>query len=85
MKQGKLLHIAISVPDVEKAAAFYEAAFGLERVTESKLSIRLSDGTFHNMDDAEIPIERAEHKYRDPFGVVIDVSTLGWPGASNDV
>lgn len=133
MKQGKLRHIAISVPDVEKAAAFYEAAFSLERVTESKLSIRLSDGivnltlldfptdadagdergadyvglhhigiwvddlqeasrhikqaggTFHNMDDAEIAIEHAEHKYRDPFGVVIDVSTLGWPGASNDV
>ena len=130
MQQGKLRHIAISVPDLKKAAAFYEDAFGLERVTESDLSIRLSDGlvnltllnfptdadagdergadfvglhhigiwvddleeavrrtkqaggTFQSMDDAEIAIEHAEHKYRDPFGVVIDISTRGWPAAS---
>ena len=47
--------------------------------------IKAAGGTFHNIDDAEIAIEHAEHKYRDPFGVVIDVSTLGWPGASNNV
>ena len=35
MQQGKLRHIAISVPDVEKAAAFYESAFGLKRENES--------------------------------------------------
>jgi methylmalonyl-CoA/ethylmalonyl-CoA epimerase len=133
MEQGKLRHIAISVPDVEEAAAFYEAAFGLKRETESPISIRLSDGTvnltlldfptdgdagdergkdfvglhhigvwvddlraageritkaggtFKSMEDAEIPIENAEHKYRDPNGVVIDVSTRGWHGARRDV
>ena len=133
MKQGKLRHIAISVPDVEKAAAFYENAFGLTRENKTATAIRLSDGTvnltllnfptdadagdergcdfvglhhigvwvddlgetaervkraggtFQSMEDAEIPIEHAEHKYRDPFGVVIDVSTRGWDGARRDV
>lgn len=133
MSQAKLRHIAISVPDLEKAAAFYEQAFGLKRVSQSAIAVRLSDGTvnltlldfptdadagdergkdfvglhhigmwvddlaaagerveqaggtFHSMEDAEAPIENAEHKYRDPFGVVIDVSTRGWHGARTDV
>ncbi len=133
MKQGKLRHIAISVPDVEKAAAFYENAFGLKRENKTPTAVRLSDGTvnltllnfptdadagdergcdfvglhhigvwvddlgeaaeqvkraggtFQSMEDAEIPIEHAEHKYRDPFGVVIDVSTRGWDGARREV
>jgi catechol 2,3-dioxygenase-like lactoylglutathione lyase family enzyme len=29
---GQLRHIAIQVPDLEKAAAFYEAVFGLKRL-----------------------------------------------------
>ena len=133
MKQGKLRHIAISVPDARKAAEFYEEAFGLKRVSESGIAVRLSDGvvnltllsfptdadagdergkdfvglhhmgvwvddlaeagerikkaggTFHSMEDATAPIENAEHKYRDPYGVVIDVSTRGWHGAKADV
>lgn len=133
MTQGRLRHIAISVPDLRKAAAFYEDAFGLSRESESAIAIRLSDGTvnltllnfptdadagdergkdfvglhhmgvwvddlteagediknaggvFQSMEDAEIPIENAEHKYRDPFGVVIDISTRGWHGARRDV
>ena len=133
MTQGKLRHIALSVPDLEKAATFYEQAFGLNRENESSIAIRLSDGTVNltllnfptdadsgdergkdfvglhhigvwvddltaaagriekaggtlqSMEDAEIAIEHAEHKYRDPFGVVIDVSTLGWDGARRDV
>ena len=115
------------------AAAFYEQAFGLKRVSESAISIRLSDGTvnltllnfptdadagdergkdfiglhhmgvwvddlaeagerikmaggtFQSMEDATAPIENAEHKYRDPNGIVIDVSTRGWHGARSDV
>ncbi len=42
---AKLRHIAISVPDLEAAAAFYENAFGLERVRQTKMRINLSDGT----------------------------------------
>lgn len=42
---AKLRHIAISVPDLEIAAAFYENAFGLERVRQTRTRISLSDGT----------------------------------------
>jgi catechol 2,3-dioxygenase-like lactoylglutathione lyase family enzyme len=45
---GKIRHIAIQVPDLEKAAAFYEGVFELERVNkvESPIgnAISLSDG-----------------------------------------
>ena len=133
MQKGKLRHIAMSVPDLEKAAAFYEEAFGFQRETTSDFQIRMSEGTinisllnfptdadagdergkdyvglhhigiwvddlaeagqqvqkaggaYHSMDDAKIAIENAEIKYRDPFGVVIDVSTRGWHGARKDV
>ena len=133
MQKGKLRHIAISVPDLEKAAAFYEEAFGFKRETTSDFQIRLSDGvvnisllnfptdadagdergkdyvglhhigvwvddlaeageqvrqaggTVQSMEDARIEIQNAEIKYRDPFGVVIDVSTRGWHGARKDI
>lgn len=46
---AKLRHFAISVPDPEAAAAFYENAFGLTRVGENDhagaTAIYLSDGT----------------------------------------
>ena len=42
---GKLRHIAVTVPDPEEAAQFYEKTFGMERVRESKLGMLLSDGT----------------------------------------
>jgi catechol-2,3-dioxygenase len=35
--EGKVRHIAISVPDKEKAAKFYEETFGLERVSQSRV------------------------------------------------
>ncbi|MGD9767414.1 MAG: VOC family protein [Pseudolabrys sp.] len=45
---GKIRHIAIQVPDLEKAAAFYENVFDLQRVsaTESPIgnAVSLSDG-----------------------------------------
>ena len=47
MPKGQLRHIAISVPDKEKAAAFYEQAFGLERVSESRVATRLTDGVMN--------------------------------------
>ena len=40
----KLRHIAITVPDLEKAAAFYEATFGMTRSMESPIAILLTDG-----------------------------------------
>lgn len=45
---AKLRHIAIQVPDLEKAAAFYEGVFDLKRVNkvDSPIgnAIALSDG-----------------------------------------
>jgi len=45
---GKLRHIAIQVPDLEKAAAFYEGVFGLKRLKKVNApigdAISLSDG-----------------------------------------
>ncbi len=42
---GKLRHIAVTVPDPEAAAQFYEKTFDMERVRESKFGMLLSDGT----------------------------------------
>lgn len=127
MPKASLRHIAISVPDKEKAAKFYEDTFGFTRVSQSAVATRLSDGVmnltllqFRNQDDAgdergpnfvglhhfgvwvddlagtkqqieanggkyhpgpkELP-ENAEHKFRDPNGIVFDISTHGWHGA----
>jgi methylmalonyl-CoA/ethylmalonyl-CoA epimerase len=128
MANGKLRHIAISVPDKEKAAKFYQETFGFERVSESRVATRLTDGVMnltllqfeteadagdergkefvgvHHfgiwVDDIErvtraieanggrnhlgptahVP-QNAEHKFRDPYGIVFDISTHGWDGA----
>jgi len=125
---GKLRHIAISVPDKEKAAKFYEETFGFERVSQSRVATRLSDGVmnitllqFETQDDAgdergkdfvglhhfgiwvddinamtqDIEAHggkfhqgptghapaNAEYKFRDPNGIVFDISAHGWDGA----
>jgi catechol 2,3-dioxygenase-like lactoylglutathione lyase family enzyme len=128
MASGKLRHIAISVPDKEKAAKFYVETFGFERVSQSRVATRLSDGVmnitllqfetqedagdergkdfiglhhfgiwvddidtmkqsievhggkFHPGPTAHVPAN-AEHKFRDPNGIVFDISTHGWDGA----
>ena len=126
---AKLRHIAISVPDLEKAARFHESAFELERLSENDIAINLSDGVvnltllhfptdemagdergkdffgIHHIgfmveDAANIgkrvlehggihmgkapgpPGANAEEKYRDPDGVVFDLSEHGWEGTS---
>ena len=40
----KLRHIAVTVPDLEEAARFYETTLGLTRASESDIAILLSDG-----------------------------------------
>jgi catechol 2,3-dioxygenase-like lactoylglutathione lyase family enzyme len=47
MARNMLRHIAISVPDKEKAAKFYEQTFGFQRVSESHVATRLSDGVMN--------------------------------------
>jgi catechol 2,3-dioxygenase-like lactoylglutathione lyase family enzyme len=129
MANDELRHIALSVPDKEKAARFYEEIFGFARVSQSRVATRLSDGVmnitlvqFETQEDAgderakdfvglhhfgiwaddietmKQAIEahggkahggstghapaNAEYKFRDPNGIVFDISTHGWDGAS---
>lgn len=129
---AKIRHLALAVPDPEKAAAFYEKVFDLKRVghTESELAtgVYLSDGTFNlallnyktdgaageergrkyvgthhfgfivdDLDEARREIEANggvffldlpehkdtlyyEQKYRDPNGIIFDISQQGWVG-----
>lgn len=72
--KGKLRHLAISVPDPDKAAAFYMSAFGMEKVTSVKADLAdgvyLTDGTINvallrYKDDAPM----GEGKTKDWFGV----------------
>ncbi len=120
---AKLRHIAISAKDLETTAQFYEKAFGMERVRQSKVAIMLSDGVvslaiLHLRSNDNAPDERgpdyiglhhmgflvddvpevsaqveeaggtyhgqilnvgngpeSERKYRDPNGVVVDVTS----------
>lgn len=132
---AKLRHIAISVPDIEASARFYEAAFGLKRVNFAATpfgdGLSLSDGVInltllhfhtddaagdkrgkdfvgiHHMGFIVEDLESAsaailqhggtfhrelkggggvdfERKFRDPDGVVFDISHRGWVGIDPD-
>jgi catechol 2,3-dioxygenase-like lactoylglutathione lyase family enzyme len=127
MSKGQLRHIALSVPDKDAAAKFYENTFGMSRVSESRVATRLTDGVMnltllqfetqadagdergknfvglHHfgfwVDDADATLkavedhggkfhpgpedapQNAEVKFRDPNGIVFDISAHGWDGA----
>lgn len=132
---AKLRHIAITVPDPQKAAAFYMRVFGMKKVGKTDWvnarGVYLSDGTInlallnykteqaagewrgrdfvgiHHfgfwVDDVAAtrkameaagarywmgePVEGGgfyEVKYRDPDGVVVDITANGWVGAVRD-
>jgi methylmalonyl-CoA/ethylmalonyl-CoA epimerase len=130
---AKLRHIAIAVPDPQKAAEFYSKVFDMEIVepTESPIAsgVYLSDGTIclallNYKTDAAAGLERGkdwvglhhfgfwcddldrqreaieaaggrffmdlphdkdslyyEMKFRDPNGIIFDISQGGWVGA----
>ncbi len=129
----KIRHIALSVPDPEKAAQFYEQALGLKRVGEGHSPmvtvVYLSDGYINlaliryetdelagdlgkgfvgvhhfgfKADDVGETQRRVEEhggvffidqplgqenmyyekKFRDPDGIIFDLTHLGWVGAS---
>ena len=134
---AKLRHLAMSVPDPEKTAEFYQKAFDMKRVgkTNSPIAngVYVSDGTItvallkfknddqgprdytglhhigfwvDNIREAEKQVEAAggtylmgrpekngdetkntfyEEKYKDPNGVILDITDLGWGGAVKDV
>lgn len=129
---ARLRHIAISVPDPEQAAVFFEQAFGMTRCGLSPIGIYVTDGTMNvallkypgdilgrapgekffgvthfgmwvdDLDEAAKKAENAgsthlagagnkdagvfyEVKYKDPNGVVFDLTHSGWKGAVKEV
>ena len=128
---AKLRHIAIIVPDPEKAAAFFEQAFDMTRAGKARRGIYMSDGVINvallkqegqekvgiyhfgmwvdDLDEAEKKVVSAggkylagrpepkapgaaadahsyyEAKYKDPLGIVFDLTHTGWVGAVKDV
>jgi methylmalonyl-CoA/ethylmalonyl-CoA epimerase len=126
---ARLRHIALSVPDPEKAAVFFEQAFGMKRAGKAGIGLYMSDGTV-NVEmlklDGDVPgmrrasritgssisacgwtirktaeqVEKAggtyfmghhnpdtfyEVKYKDPNGIVFDITHSGWRGAVKEV
>ncbi len=120
----RLRHIAIIVPDPEKAAQFFEQAFDMKRAGSARRGIYMSDGVMNvallkkETDDEEIglyhfgmwvdDLDAAEQKvinaggaymtgrptsansyyeakYKDPLGIVFDLTHTGWVGAAKDV
>ena len=128
---AKLRHIALIVPDPDKAAKFFEEAFDMKIAGRARRGLYVSDGTvnvallkqqpdekaglFHfgmwvdDLDEAEKKVVKAggtyldgrptpkapgaapgahsyyEAKYKDPNGVVFDLTHTGWVGAVKDV
>jgi methylmalonyl-CoA/ethylmalonyl-CoA epimerase len=128
---AKLRHIALIVPDPEKAAKFFEEAFDMKVAGRARRGLYVSDGTvnvallrqegnekvgiYHfgmwvdDLDEAEKKVVQAggtyldgrpapkaageaadahsyyEAKYKDPLGIVFDLTHTGWIGAVKDV
>src|ERR1700682_4273424 len=127
---ARLRHLALSVPDPDKAAQFFEEAFGMKRVGKAGIGCYVSDGTinvallkydgevpgFHkgyhglvhfgmwvdNLEDAakkatdagathfagkpdDNPHAFYEVKYKNPDGVIFDLTHNGWRGAVKEV
>jgi lactoylglutathione lyase len=128
---AKLRHIALIVPDPEKAAKFFEEAFDMKIAGRARRGVYVSDGTvnvallkqtpeektgiYHfgmwvdDLDEAEKKVVDAggkyldgrpapkapgaapdahsyyEAKYKDPNGIVFDLTHTGWIGAVKEV
>jgi lactoylglutathione lyase len=120
---AKLRHIALIVPDPEKAAKFFDEAFDMKIAGRARRGVYVSDGTINvallkqegdekvgiyhfgmwvdDLDEAEKKAQKAgatylegrptspnsfyECKYKDPLGIVFDLTHKGWTGAVKDV
>ena len=120
---AKLRHIALIVPDPDKAAKFFEEAFDMKVAGKARRGVYVSDGIFNvallkqegnekvgiyhfgmwvdDLDAAEKKVVEAggtylagrptspnsfyEAKYKDPLGIVFDLTHTGWAGAVKDV
>jgi len=120
---AKLRHIALIVPDPEKAAKFFEDAFEMKIAGKARRGLYVSDGVMNvallkqegdekigiyhfgmwvdDLDEAEKKVVNAggsylagrptspqsyyEAKYKDPLGIVFDLTHTGWVDAVKDV
>ena len=120
---AKLRHIALIVPDPEKADKFFEDAFEMKIAGKARRGLYVSDGVMNvallkqegdekvgiyhfgmwvdDLDEAEKKVVNAggsylagrptspqsyyEAKYKDPLGIVFDLTHTGWVGAVKDV
>ena len=120
---AKLRHIALIVPDPEKAAKFFEDAFEMKIAGRARRGVYVSDGVMNvallkqegdekvglyhygmwvdDLDDAEKKVVKAggsylagrptspqsyyEAKFKDPLGIVFDLTHTGWIGATKEV
>ncbi len=128
---AKLRHIALIVPDPEKAAKFFQDAFDMKVAGKARRGLYVSDGVMNvallkqegnepvgiyhfgmwvdDLDEAEKKVVKAggtylagrpepappgqganahsyyEAKFKDPLGIVFDLTHTGWVGAVKDV
>jgi lactoylglutathione lyase len=120
---AKLRHIALIVPDPEKAAKFFEDAFDMKIAGRARRGVYVSDGVMNvallrqegdekvgiyhygmwvdDLDEAEKKVVDAggsylagrptspqsyyEAKFKDPLGIVFDLTHTGWVGAVKEV
>src|SRR5215471_971280 len=109
---AKLRHIALIVPDPEKAAKFFEEAFDMKVAGKARRGLYVSDGIFNVAllkQEGNEKVGKAggkylagrpepaspgtpaqshsyyEAKYKDPLGIVFDLTHTGWIGAVKDV
>jgi len=66
---AKLRHIAILVPDPERAAQFFEQAFDMKRAGTARRGIYVSDGT---VNVALLKVEDGERPGNYHFGLWVD-------------
>lgn len=70
---AKLRHIALSVPDPEAAAVFFEKAFGMTRAGNAMRGVYMTDGVINvallNFGDEPLPLP--EHKVDPNYAAVL--------------
>lgn len=83
---AKLRHLAITVPDPEKAAEFYVKAFGLRRVgkTDRAGSRGREFVGVHHFGFIVDDVARTREAIEAAGGIAFDITANGWTGAAKD-
>jgi catechol 2,3-dioxygenase-like lactoylglutathione lyase family enzyme len=72
---AKLRHIALTVPDLKREAAFYEQVFGFTKLRETPNSIALSDGV---MNVTLLKYSADRYAGKDQGNAVIGIDHIGF-------